>query len=386
MTKLVTRTFFALLLVFLAQACSRTPDTKDILSISAERASQVDRELENIITKHQINTAAIAVIENGDVVWTGYYGMQSPDVPASADTMFDIASITKTVVAETVLRLSIDGRISLDEPMSEYWVDPDIKDDLRHNQLTPRLVLSHRTGFMNWRFLTEDGKLAFKTDPGTALGYSGEGFQYLARFVEAKLGEPFEELARRYVFEPYNMDGAAMIVRPENFSRIAQTLDKDGQFSGYYCRPEGWCRDPGDFSAAGGMVITLQGYSHFLSQSMRGDGLTKKLKKERNRLLALEDKYNCDIVPEALCPLRVGYGLGWHIFELDKNKTIGHLGSDWSMVTMAYYYEDSRDGLVVFFNAPNQSGIAAMVDTLRLLDPDSPELHGYVSRLKRFSN
>lgn len=379
---------FALLahLAFFVSACSVAPPSADISPISSQRAAELDYALKQVMATHQINTAAIAVINNGVVVWSVHYGHQSPGVPASEQTLFDVGSITKTVVAETVLRLAADGKLSLDEPMSAYWLDPDLKQDPRHRKLTPRMALSHTSGFMNWRFFADDGALAFVNEPGRRFGYSGEGFAYLAKFVEAKLGEPFEQLAQRYVFEPSAVSSALMSVNPKAFARIAQARDSEGQFPGYYCRPEGWCRQPGDFSAAGSMVITLADYAQLMILSMNGNGLSPELMAERNTLHSEQEAIDCRPVPDALCPTRVGYGLGWNIAEMENNKTIGHRGSDWSVVSLAYYYQASHDGLVVLFNAPNRAGIAAMVDTLQLLDPDSPELHGYVARLARAEN
>ncbi|MFK8030183.1 MAG: serine hydrolase domain-containing protein [Gammaproteobacteria bacterium] len=372
-----------LLSLFVIGGCTALPGFHDQISISVERAGELHSTLTDVIARHQINTAGVAVIRDGRVVWSNHYGQQSPGVAASDQTLYDVGSITKTVVAETVLRLVEDGKLSLDEPMSAHWLDPDLKDDPRHLKLTPRMALSHTTGFMNWRFFAEDGKLAFIAEPGSRFGYSGEGFKYLAKFVEAKLGESFETLARRYVFEPAGVTAVAMSVKSKFFPRIAQPLDTEGRFPGYYCRPEGWCRKEGDFSAAGGMVISLPDYARFMAFSMRGDGLTQELMDERDRLQSVEKPIDCNPVPEAQCPVRVGYGLGWNIAELDNNKTIGHRGSDWSVVSLAYYYEDSRDGFVVLLNAPNRAGIAAMVDVLRLLDPGSPELHGYIARRAR---
>ena len=57
-------------------------------------------------------------------------------------------SVTKTITAEVIVRLADAGTLSLDEPMSPHWVDPDIKEDSRHNDLTPRLALTHKTGFL----------------------------------------------------------------------------------------------------------------------------------------------------------------------------------------------------------------------------------------------
>ncbi|MEM6337644.1 MAG: serine hydrolase domain-containing protein [Bacteroidota bacterium] len=381
--QLLPRLVLASYVLTVLSACGTARPAQDIASIPDERAVELDRALAGVMERHQVNTAGIAVIKSGEVVWSTHYGQQAPGVPASDETLYNVASITKTVVAETVLRLAEEGRLSLDEPMSAHWLDPDLEGDPRHWQLTPRMALTHTTGFMNWRFFADDGNLKFVNDPGTSYGYSGEGFNYLARFTEAKLDEPFEQLVQRYVFEPSGVREAALSVDPDLFPRIAQPLDADGQFPGYYCRPEGWCRDAGSFSAAGSMVITLDDYARFLIQAMHGAGLSPELLAERNTLHTEQESIDCTPVPQARCPVRVGYGLGWHVFELENGKTIGHLGSDWAEVAMAYYYEGSRDGLVVLLNAPNRAGIAAMVDILELLDPDSPELHGYVARRAR---
>lgn len=358
-------------------------EPEDIRKIAKSEEAEIERHLQEVIEEHGINTAAISVIKDGKVQWTRSFGQQSRVSAVSESTLFNVASITKTVIAETVLSLVAENRISLDEPMFDYWVDPDLMDDPRHKLLTPRMILSHTSGFMNWRFFAEDGKLKFVSDPGTTYGYSGEGYKYLAEFVERKLGEPLEQLVDYYVFTPLELNNASLTVRSDLFAQIAQTLDQDGQFHGHYCRPEGWCREEGSFSASGDMVISLSEYTKFLISTMTDERLGIALTQERNSIVEPEAEYDCRPVPDALCPDRSGYGLGWHVFDLQDGKTVGHLGSDWSMVTLAYYYEDSHDGLVVFLNAPNAAGISAMVDILDLLDPDSPELHGYVARSKR---
>jgi CubicO group peptidase (beta-lactamase class C family) len=346
---------------------------------------ELEGGLAEVVARHGVNTAGFALIKNGQVVWQHQYGQQSSGVPASADTLFDVASLTKTVTAETILRLVADAKLSLDEPMSDYWVDPDLRHDPRHRRLTARMALSHTTGFMNWRFFAPDGKLAFINEPGERFGYSGEGFEYVAKYAENKLGVGLEELAKKYVFEPIGMTDVALSVRKENFPRIARPLDADGTFHGYYCRPEGWCRSEGDRFAAGSMVITVADYAKFLISSMQGEGLSAELEKERDTIHGVEEDIDCSATPHARCPTRVGYGLGWSVTELGDDKLIGHRGSDWSAVSLAYYYKRSGDGLVIFFNAPNKAGIAAMVDALELLDPDSSEIHGYKTRRARAS-
>ena len=359
---------------------------KYVVQTSDTHVKRLEQGLKSILDTHQINTAGIAIINNGEVTWQGYFGQQSTEVPASASTLFNVASITKTVTAETVLRLVNEGKLSLDESMANYWIDPDLKDDPEVHKLTPRMALTHTTGFPNWRFSEKDGKLKFKNKPGTTFGYSGEGIQYLAKFLEKKLAQSFEEIVRATIFAPLNIHSASISVRETNFSRIAKPLDKNGKFHGFYCYPGGYCRKEASYSAAGDMVITVKDYANFMIATMASSNINQELVRDRSKIQGIEvtpKDVDCSQSKEALCPIKMGYGLGWNVTELSDETVIGHRGSDWSMVSLAYYYSGSKDGLVIFFNAPNKSGIAAMVDTLELLDPKSPEVHGYMFRRAR---
>ncbi|MCB1042202.1 MAG: beta-lactamase family protein [Acidobacteria bacterium] len=355
----------------------------DIQAVTGDRVKDLDQALPAMMSELHINTAGFALIKSHQVQWQRQFGQQSPGVTADAKTLFNVASITKTVTAETVLRLVAQEKISLDEPMSAYWVDPDVANDPQHVKLTPRMALTHTTGFANWRYFSDDGKLKFIHEPGTTFGYSGEGIRYLTTFIEKKLGVRFEELVVSLVFEPLGMQDAFVSVQKAIFPRIAKPLDADGTFYGYYCHPSGYCRQEGDFSPTGDMVITVSDYAKFFLASMRGEGLSQELQEARNRIHVTAYDIDCKGANDVICPKSVGYGLGWNLSEWEGGRCIGHSGSDWSMVSLAYYYQNSGDGLIIFFNAPNKAGIAGMVEALKLLDPDSPKLLEYLARRDR---
>lgn len=343
----------------------------DIEDISTGRASQVEKAFSDILLSRGVLAAGAAVIRNGELVWTGYFGEQSPGTPASKHTMFNVASITKTVAAETILRLAAVEKLSLDESMTSYWVDPDIADDPRHAALTPRVALTHTTGFLNWRFFSPDGKLRLVSDPGEKFGYSGEGFAYLARYVERKLGRDFESLAKQYVFEPSGMANVSMRARGELFDRIAVVTNAKGTYKPF-CRPSGWCAPEGTFGAADDMVVTVEDYAAFLIGTMKAQGLTPALAADRERIQApLDEDFDADCRARKGCPRAQGYGLGWEVVDFGDNKLIGHGGNDWAEVALAYYYTRSRDGLIIFMSGENAAALGAMAEAIALLDPDS---------------
>lgn len=365
--------------------CATTSSTvPSHINLTEEDKLQLEQKLPEILNQYDINTAGIGIIKNGELIWTHYHGQQNKEVKANSETMFDVASITKSLVAETTLQLVGDNKISLDEPMHPYWVDPDIIDDPRHKLLTPRMVLTHTTGFLNWRYANEDSKLAFKHDPGEQFGYSGEGFEYLAKFLENKLGKSFPQIVQEQLIDPLKLENTSITVDQNFFAQMAQSKQQDGSAVGPYCRPEGWCPEQGSWSAADALVISVEDYSKFMIHSMDNQSYSNQLAQQRNSMQSTSEEFkavDCERVGNELCPVEQGYGLGWQVLDYGDYQVVGHGGSDWSETAIAYFYSDSKDGVVVFFNALGQNGVPAMAKVLAAIDPKSP----YTDLFKRIS-
>ena len=289
--------------------------------------------------------------------------------------MFNVASVAKTLTAETVLRLVDRGVISLDESMSTHWVDPDVEGDVRHTLLTPRLALTHRTGFPNWRYMDPEFRLRFTAEPGTRFGYSGEGFEYLARFVENRVGRRFDVLAAELVFEPLGIENISMGPRPWVMERIALPVDEAGQRHKPFCTgpDESYCNEMGAWTAADELATTVGDYARFLVGVMNGDGVSDSLRAKRATVLsstAADPVLACKL-PVAQCPRAQGYGLGWEVFEYEDATIVSHGGGDWSERAMAYFDPATRDGVVLFINGPASTSVEALIEGLLLLDEDS---------------
>ncbi|MDO8410642.1 MAG: serine hydrolase domain-containing protein [Phenylobacterium sp.] len=332
-----------------------------------------------IVRRHDIVTAGFGVIQDGELVWERYLGEQSPGVAAGPGTQFNVASVTKTVTAETILRLADQGRLLLDEPMVAHWLDPDIASDPRRLALTPRTALSHSTGFPNWRFFLPGGRLAFQSAPGERYSYSGEGMEYLARFTERKLGRPFPDLVQEVVLGPVGMTHTSLVARRgEAATSIARPVDEAGEFPGYYCRPaeqDGGCRADGSYSAADDMVTTVRDYALFLKAVATAEGYSAEMAADRDRIHT--DKgdqavVDCASPSSTPCPDHQGYGLGFNVLRLGDAVVLQHGGADWSEVSLAYIGTPSQSGVIIFLNAPNARALAAMPELIEQIDPGSP--------------
>jgi CubicO group peptidase (beta-lactamase class C family) len=335
----------------------------------------VEQELQDILDKHRIVTAGLGMLVDGKLAWALYHGDASPGVPANATTRFNVASITKTVTAETALRLVDAGELDLDEPLAAYWVDPDIASDPRLPLLTARTVLTHTTGFPNWRFFRKDGKLAFARAPGEAYGYSGEGFEYLARAISNKLQRRFPQVVQERVFEPAGMQHAVMEIRRDGLRDVAIPIDDEGTAHRVWCRPKGGCREEGSYSAADDMLITVPDYARFLVMVARDESAKAGTPFARGSVLVDtgdDAVVDCEDSTAIDCPRAQGYGFGYLVTDYDAMRILGHGGNDWAEVALGYIRLPTRDGLIIFLNAPNQRGLEAMPELVELLDPDSP--------------
>ena len=306
---------------------------------TAATSQATEKSIGSLLADLQIPSVSFAQIRAGRIVRVEAYGTQGNGVPASPSTLYNIASLTKPLTAEVVLRLASLGKLSLDEPMDSEWIDPDLASDPRHKKLTPRLALAHRTGLPNWRPSTG---LAFAQDPGGAWSYSGEGFQYVARFIEGRTHTSLDRLAARYVFGPLGMEDTSYVGKPWFDGRIAVPHDAAGK----PLKPV-----IADRANAADLVYTTpRDYARFMLGVLRDKGLSRTIAKERWTSQASLMKIACQGRHAATCPQNVGFGLGWQLLEFDHDRIVMHTGKDDGVFTFVYLNQTTRDGVVIFTN------------------------------------
>ena len=172
-------------------------------------ADALDRVLKAYLDYYKIPGMSVAVIKDSKVVYHRGLGVRNTLTrePVTDDTVFEAASMTKPVCAYLVLRLVDRGVLKLDTPLYTYLPYEDIAYDDRYKLITARMVLTHRSGFPNWR----NGKLDIKFVPGTQFSYSGEGFVYLGKVVEKLTGKKLVDLCQEEVFEPLGIEHASLV-------------------------------------------------------------------------------------------------------------------------------------------------------------------------------
>src|SRR5688572_8384958 len=183
------------------------PEKGILHDFNAARAKQLDHFIETYQKYFNIPGVSLALVKDGKLVYHKTYGVKNTITGEKVDgnTLFEAASVTKPVFAFAVQRLAERNVIDLDKPLYEYLPYKDIENDERYKLITARHVLTHRTGFPNWRWMNPDGKLDLKFTPGTKYNYSGEGFEYLKMVVEKITGKKVEQVLKEEVIEPVGL-------------------------------------------------------------------------------------------------------------------------------------------------------------------------------------
>lgn len=197
------------------------------------RVGELESFLKKKLRSMDIPGLSIAVINNSKVVYHNTFGYANKDekLPVTEKTIFEAASMSKSIFAFFVMQFVEDGKLNLDTPLYEYLEYPDIANDERYKQITARMVLSHQSGFPNWRENEADGQLKINFDPGTDYLYSGEGYQYLAmvlRHIENTDWQGLDSIFQEKVAKPLDMSHSVFIQTPYTRANKAEPYDNDG--------------------------------------------------------------------------------------------------------------------------------------------------------------
>ena len=290
--------------------------------------------IENWLEQNKIPAIGIGVIENGKLSSINVYGNLNENRTAPYNTIFKVASLTKPIVSMLTLQLVNNGDWDLDEPLDKYWIDPDILHDSRHKLLTTRHVLTHQTGFLNWRRQHKMKKLAFEFEPGTNFKYSGEGYEYLKNALERKFKMSLEKLSDSLLFKPIGMpDTKFTWLENIDEKRYAFNHNSEGKLLETVRNKKAYASDL--------LVSTIEDYGKFAAFVINGGGLSKEI-------------YDEMVHMHIKTPNESYFGLGWEsIPDLYGEKVLMHSGGDPGVRTLILINLEKKKGLIIFSNSDN---------------------------------
>jgi CubicO group peptidase (beta-lactamase class C family) len=323
-------------------ACSDRPGLERVL----------EEEIPRLMEMAEVPGLSMAVIQGGEIFWTGAFGVRNAETgdPLDTETIFEAASLTKTVTAACALKLVEDGELDLDTPLAEFLPYPKLAGDERYKKITPRMVLTHTTGLPNW-----GNRLIRK--PGEVYGYSGEGFLYLGRTIEKIIGKSLQDFAWEIIFEPLGMTHTSYVWNEAYAANGAQGHDRYGSVHAL--------RKNTTPNGGASLLTTPTDYARYLCALMNGEVL--KLETV-NRMLSPQVKATVWDTTEP--DEHISWGWGWGIQPGDTENGFWHWGNNGDLRGYAVAYRERKEGLVFFVNSENGFALA---EPLVALVTDEPQ-------------
>jgi CubicO group peptidase (beta-lactamase class C family) len=342
---------------------SKEPTVKR-LDGSAIAPAEINATVTRLMRAAEVTGVGIAILNDGKITYLKSYGVRDKEksLPLTEDSVMTAASFTKVAFAYLVMQLVDEKILDLDQPVNQYLSKPlpeypeykDLANDPRAKRITARMLLSHTSGFPNWRAFENDRKLKIHFEPGSRYAYSGEGIILLQMVVEAITRQSLKELMQTRVFKPLGMMRTSMVWEDRFDSDYANGYDEYGRSLGPARRENA--------DAAGSMQTTPRDFARFMLAVMQGDGLQSKT---RELMLSPQIQiYSKRQFPtlatdttEANKPIRLSYGLGWGLYWAPYGKAFFKEGHDEGWRNYTVCFDKSKLGIVIMTNSSNGEGI-----------------------------
>jgi CubicO group peptidase (beta-lactamase class C family) len=212
---------------------------------AVDRVERLRRFAESQVIERQVPSVAIAVAKDGKILWEEGFGWADRErrIPATANTMYSLASISKPVTATALMTLVRTGAVDLDHPINEYLQKAQIRAAIGDaTAATVRRVANHSSGLPEhyqffyanepWRRPAPDETIArygvLMTAPGEQYQYSNLGYGILSYVISLRSGEPFGDYVRKHVFVPLGMMRSSVGLEPSLADFVAVRYGTDG--------------------------------------------------------------------------------------------------------------------------------------------------------------
>jgi CubicO group peptidase (beta-lactamase class C family) len=378
-------------------SASQTQDRSRVSPANEERRSETAKDLDAFFRAQvgEFNLAGIGacIVRDDKVGCKGGFGLADIDNkrPVTADTIFGVGSVSKTVTLAAFMRLWEEGKCALDDDINKYLSFPVRNPRFPDKPITIRMLLSftasifdvdfqagqNRLGFLEENrdsktpaeealkeFLVPGGKYYsdknyLDSAPGERYAYSNSSYSLIGCVVERLSGQPFWEYCRRAIFVPLRMDDSSWRLADLDRDRFAYDYVKEASRLKKE-EPSTW---PGYMD--GGLRTTTGDFGNFLIMMInRGEFEGKRILKPEtvDAMLALQN-------PEGAPPGRgfptVGRGFVWVLSEIDHRRIFQMNGFGPAFFAQVYFDPERKTG-GAFFTTGGFDSFEALGNAVRL--------------------
>ena len=319
---------------------------------------RLDREFTAVTARPEMAGLAVAIVEEGDLRFIGTYGVadKRSAEPVKPETVFRWASVSKGVAGSLAAKLSAQGSLDLDSPISTWRTSLRLPDGAK-DRITLRQLLSHQTGLTKnaydrkledgespGRLRASLGSAPLQCEPGTCHTYQNIAFDTASEILGHGAGTLYSDAVREQLFEPLGMDsarfglrgltGAASWARPHRGDEVRTLVES------YFLLP-----------AAAGISSNIVDMARWLRAQIgeNGDILTApELAISHAPVVRTGRVYGGELARALTEP---SYGLGWRRFVYRGRQLVGHSGAVDGYRATLIFDPASRTGVAAMWNS-----------------------------------
>ena len=332
---MVTEALFKLAMI----VCEKSPggDTTPLAFVPdsdtsiLQKTSELDAFIRTEMTRDEIPGLTLALVRDGAVVWKKGYGVASSITrrPLSADTALEGASLGKCVAAYAALTLVQDGRIDLQQPLRSYLDRAFCSNSDRGDRITAWHVMTHTSGLSN-DLRERTHEVSF--EPGARFSYSGVGFMYLQRAIEAIARLPFDDFVRQTIFDRLAMRSSSYFR-----GRRASSMSRGHGYGLGFALP--WPYAPADQPNAANLLSTsAPDLACFVAELMSPTIVRRELVDQM-------------LSPQHPVSDKVSWGLGIGLYDSEHGRCFWHWGDNLDFESYLLGCPEKNAGVVVMTNS-----------------------------------
>jgi CubicO group peptidase (beta-lactamase class C family) len=336
---------------------------------------EIDSLISADLARRPVGSVTAGVISGKELIWVKSYGNADMEkkIPADADTVYRIGSITKMFTAVMLEQLVEAGKVHLSDPVEKYF--PEIKAVQGRFADAPPITLiqlaTHTSGLgrepdnletyvtgavANWEktLIAALPHLHYQFEPGTRFFYSNMGYAILGAALSRAAGESYTEYVPNHIFQPLGMTHSALERNAQMLTHLSTGYQVMGPGGGVDSEAPQREHETGrGYKVPNGAIYTTVGDLARFASLLMGQGPESVLKNTSLQRFQMQSIVPADI------GLTSGYGIGFQVDRRDNYVAFGHGGAVAGYMSMLLMNRPKGIGVIVLSNgAANPSSIA----------------------------
>lgn len=341
-------------------------------AITQEQTDAIDAIVEGMMAELGVPGTALGIVQDGELVYGKGYGVTEigTDNPVTPQTIFNTASVAKTLSATAIMQLVEQGKVNLDEPVTTYLPYFKMADE-RSQNLTVRHVMTHRTGLPEFDWTApgfydnpdnEDGALerfirslsddVLSSAPGEEFAYGTLNYAVLGEIIANASGESYTDYIRNHILIPLEMDATRQLHDELDLTKLASPHipGPDGDWIVNPVFPYARVEGPG-----GHFYTSLEDMAKYATAHLRqGVGEHALLTPESYQQMWTQ------VSDTPFPPPDTGYGMGWMTGEYGGHRVVGHAGIDLGYNAFMSLLPDDDIALIIMANQSDAVNLTSL--------------------------